>query len=89
MILSGVFLMVIASWMNEKAIPVPAGAWLAYDYRFSSTSYAIALAIAGNVFIRLLPVVDRQAALPGAFCSPAVLSVSASVCTPGSGPKSL
>jgi hypothetical protein len=54
--LTGVFLLFISSWINEKFIPVPGGAWLAYDYRFSSTSYAICLAAAGMVFIRLLPV---------------------------------
>src|SRR5688572_11314799 len=78
MILSGVFLMFIASWVNEKAIPVPGGAWLAYDYRFSSTSYAIALALAGIVFIRLLPVLAGKLRYRLLFILLAVISVSAS-----------
>lgn len=54
--LSGVFLIFISSWINEKVIPTPGVHWLAYDYRFSSTCYGICLALAGMVLIRLLPV---------------------------------
>jgi hypothetical protein len=78
MILSGVFLIFIASWANEKAIPVPEGAWLAYDYRFSSTTYAVALALAGIVFIGLLPVAAGKLQYRLLFVLLAVLSVSAS-----------
>jgi len=53
--LSCFLLLFLSSWINEKFIPVPGGAWLAYDYRFSSTVYAIGLAAAGAVFIRLIP----------------------------------
>lgn len=53
--LSCILLLFLSSWINEKFIPVPGGAWLAYDYRFSSTVYAIGLAAAGAVFIRLIP----------------------------------
>jgi hypothetical protein len=53
--LSSVFLIVGSSWINETFIPVPSGHWLAYDYRFSSTTYAIGLALAGMVLLRPLP----------------------------------
>ena len=56
LMLSGLLLLFVSSWVNEKFIPVPGGAWLAYDYRFASTVYAIGLAVAGMVFIRLMPV---------------------------------
>jgi hypothetical protein len=79
MMLGGVFLMFIASWVNEKAIPVPGGAWLAYDYRFSSTTYAIGLALAGTVFIGLLPTVADKLRYKLLFVVLAVISVSASV----------
>jgi len=55
--LSSIFLIFVSSWVNEKFIPVPSvAAWLAYDYRFSSTIYAICLALTGMVLIRLIPV---------------------------------
>src|SRR4029077_10063111 len=66
-------------WVNEKFIPVPAGAWLAYDYRFSSTVYSICLALAGMVFIRLLPVSTDKSQYRLIFVLLAVLSVLASV----------
>jgi hypothetical protein len=53
--LSGLFLIFISSWVNEKAIPVPPGSWLAYDYRFASTVLALGLALSGMVLIRLIP----------------------------------
>jgi hypothetical protein len=53
--LSSVFLIVGSSWINEGFIPVPSGHWLAYDYRFGSTIYAIGLALAGMVLIRSIP----------------------------------
>ena len=56
LMLSGLLLLFVSSWVNEKFIPVPGGAWLAYDYRFASTLYAICLAAAGVVLIRLIPV---------------------------------
>jgi NO-binding membrane sensor protein with MHYT domain len=78
MMLSGVFLIFVASWVNEKLIPVPGGAWLAYDYRFSSTVYAIALAVAGMALIRLLPVSTDKLRYKMLFVGLAVLAVSAS-----------
>lgn len=55
-ILSSILLMFVSSLINEKLIPIPPGAWLAYDYRFASTVYAVGLAMAGMVLIRLMPV---------------------------------
>lgn len=78
MMLSAVFFLFAASWINEKLIPVPGGAWLAYDYRFSSTAYAIALALAGMVFIRLLPAATDKLRHKMLFVALAALSVSAS-----------
>ena len=79
MMLSCLFTIFVASWINEKAIPVPAGAWLAYDYRFSSTSYAIGLAVAGTVLVRLLPATIDWLRYKALFVVLAVLSVAASV----------
>ena len=78
MMLSGVFLIFVGSWVNEKLIPVPGGTWLAYDYRFSSTAYAIALTLVAMVFIRLLPVSTDKWRYKALFVILAVLSVSAS-----------
>lgn len=55
-VLSSVFFLVICSWINEKFIPVPTGHWLAYDLRFSSTVYAICIAVAAMALIRFLPI---------------------------------
>jgi DNA-binding beta-propeller fold protein YncE len=55
LILAAVFATVTASLINEKFIPVPAGHWLAYDYRFVSTTYAICIVTAMIVIIRHLP----------------------------------
>lgn len=55
LILASIFAAVTASVINEKFIPVPAGHWLAYDYRFASTTYAICLVTAAIVIIRHLP----------------------------------
>lgn len=55
LILAGIFAAITASVINEKFIPVPAGHWLAYDYRFASTTYAICLVTAAIVIIRHLP----------------------------------
>ena len=52
---ASLILVFVGSWVNEKFIPVPGGHWLAYDYRFSSAAYILVLAIAGIIFIRLLP----------------------------------
>ena len=54
--LTSLFVMLVASWINEKFIPVPGGHWLAYDYRFGSTSYVICLAGVGMALIHSLPV---------------------------------
>ncbi|MBP9664829.1 MAG: hypothetical protein KBD94_09415 [Pyrinomonadaceae bacterium] len=55
LVLAGVFATITASVVNEKFIPVPAGHWLAYDYRFASSIYAICLVTAAIVIIRHLP----------------------------------
>jgi hypothetical protein len=78
MMLSGAILIFTASWVNEKFIPVPGGAWLAYDYRFSSTIYAIGLALAGMVLIRLLPAAADKLRYKALFLALAILSVFAS-----------
>jgi DNA-binding beta-propeller fold protein YncE len=54
-VLASLILILITSWINEKFIPVPGGHWLAYDFRFTSTTYVLALALAGIVLIRFLP----------------------------------
>lgn len=54
--LTSVLAIFIASWVNEKFIPVPGGHWLAYDYRFGSTSYVMCLAGVGMALIHSLPV---------------------------------
>jgi DNA-binding beta-propeller fold protein YncE len=77
--LSSIFLMFVSSWVNEKFIPVPGGAWLAYDYRFSSTVYAIDLALAGMVLIRLIPVSTDKLQYKILFVVLALFSVVASV----------
>jgi hypothetical protein len=76
--LAGVILMFGASWINEKFVPVPAANWLAYDYRFSSTVSAIALALAGMVLVRLLPESTDKRRYKMLFIVLVVLSVSAS-----------
>jgi hypothetical protein len=77
--LSSVFLIFVSSWVNEKSIPAPYYAWLAYDYRFSSTVYAICLALAGMVLIRFLPVSTDKSEYKIIFVLLAFLSVLASV----------
>lgn len=76
--LASVFLPFISSWVNEGFIPVPGGHWLAYDYRFSSTSYAISLAVAGMLLIRLLPVLTDKRRYRAVFVLLASVSVLAS-----------
>lgn len=76
--LAVVILIFGASLVNEKFVPVPAANWLAYDYRFSSTVYAIALAFAAMVLIRLLPSATDKRRYKGLFIVLAVLSVLAS-----------
>ena len=77
--LSAVFLIFISSWVNEKAIPVPGGAWLAYDYRFSSTALAIGLALSGRVLIRLVPAATDNLRYKIFYLALAILSVLTSV----------
>jgi len=77
--LSTVFLFVVSSWINEKFFPAPSGFWLAYDYRYSSTVYAICLALSGMVLVRLLPVAIGQARGRIIFAPLAFLSMFASV----------
>ena len=55
LMLSVVFLIAGSSWVNERAIPIPDGHWIAYDYRFSSTIYVIGLVVSGLVLVRLWP----------------------------------
>lgn len=76
--LACVVLMFGASLINEKFVPVPAANWLAYDYRFSSTVYAIALAFSAMALIRLLPNPTDKSRYKTLFIALAVLSVSAS-----------
>ncbi len=76
--LSSLFLIVGASWINERFIPIPAGHWLAYDYRFGSTTYAIGLALAGMVFIRSGPSSTNGALFRTVLVILAVFSVFAS-----------
>ncbi|HEV2842242.1 MAG TPA: LamG domain-containing protein [Chthoniobacterales bacterium] len=77
--LASLFLPFIASWVNEKFIPIPGGHWLAYDYRFSSTSYAICLAVAGMILIRSLPVSTDKRPYKIIFVLLAGISILASV----------
>lgn len=78
--LSSIFLIFVSSWVNEKFIPVPSvAAWLAYDYRFSSTIYAICLALTGMVLIRLIPVSTDKFQDKILFVVLALFSVVASV----------
>lgn len=78
--LSSIFLIFLSSWVNEKFIPVPSvAAWLAYDYRFSSTTYAICLALTGMVLVRLIPVSTDKFQHKILFVVLALFSVAASV----------
>lgn len=77
--LASVLLLFLSSWVNEGFIPVPGGHWLAYDYRFSSTSYAICLAVAGMLLIRFLPVLTDKREYRLVFVLLAGVSVLASV----------
>jgi hypothetical protein len=76
--LASLFLLFLSSWVNEGLIPVPEGHWLAYDYRFSSTSYAICLAVAGMLLIRFLPVSTDKREYRLVFVLLACVSVLAS-----------
>ena len=77
--LTSIILLFLASWINEKFIPVPGAAWLAYDYRFASTGYAICLAASGVVLIRLLPVSTDKLEYKLIFVFLGIVSVIASV----------
>lgn len=76
--LASVFVIFIASWVNEKFIPIPGGHWLAYDYRFGSTSYVICLAGVGMALIHSLPVSTDRAWYKMIFILLASVSVVAS-----------
>ena len=78
--LSSILFIFISSWISEKYFPVPGGAWLAYDYRFSSTTYAVCLAVAGMVLIRSLPALTDRFLYKTVFVLLALLSVVASGC---------
>ncbi len=58
--LSSVLFFLLSSWINEKVFPVPDGFWLAYEYRFTSTAFAICLAVAGVILIRSWPVLAAK-----------------------------
>jgi len=77
--LASILVLFVSSWVSEKFIPVPGGAWLAYDYRFASTLYAICLAAAGVVLIRLLPVSTDKLQYKLLFVFLGIVSVIASV----------
>ena len=76
--LSSLLLLFLASWVNEKLIPVPAIAWLAYDHRFPSTTFLICLAGAGMVFVRLLPASTDKLWYKAVFVLVGIVSVLAS-----------
>lgn len=78
MMLSSIILIFGASWVNEKFIPVPGGAWLAYDYRFVSTTLTIALAMAGFVLISRIPLITTNWGRKLGFAILALVSVFAS-----------
>jgi hypothetical protein len=78
LMLSSIILIFGASWVNEKFIPVPGGAWLAYDYRFVSTTLAIGLALAGLVLIRRIPLGASGPARKVGFAFLALVSLFAS-----------
>ena len=77
--LASIILLFLSSWINEKFIPVPGAAWLAYDYRFASTGYAICLAATGVILIRLLPVSTDKFRYKLIFVFLGIVSVIASV----------
>ena len=74
-----VFLLVASSWIDEKCFPVPTGFWLAYDYRYSSTVYAICLVFSGMVLVSLLPAPVGSVRGRMVFAPVAFLSLFASV----------
>lgn len=45
----------VASLLNEAFFPIPTGHWLAYDYRFASVSYALAIIVSAVVLVRAIP----------------------------------
>lgn len=77
--LSSLLVLFFASWINEKVIPVPGISWLAYDYRFSSTAYAICLATAGMALVRLMPASTDRLRWKAIFACLGILSLLASV----------
>jgi len=76
---SGCLFVFIASWLNEKFIPVPVGHWLAYDYRFTSTVYVVCLTLAGAIFIDVVSSQSRKLSFRIFFGLLAVLTIVASV----------
>ena len=55
LMLASIALLVVSSLLNESFFPVPAGHWLAYDYRFTSSVYAICMTVSVAVLIRAIP----------------------------------
>jgi hypothetical protein len=79
MALSSLFFLLIASALSERFFPVPNGAWLAYDHRYSSTVYVVCLTMAAMVLIRSLPVSSGKSFSQKSFALLAVVAVLASV----------
>ncbi len=50
--LTSLLFLVVSSLISEKFFPIPQGHWLAYNYRFVSTTPVVCLAIAGVVILR-------------------------------------
>ncbi len=59
-VLASVLFLFSSSWINEGFFPIPGGHWLAYNYRFSSTVYALCIAMAAVTLIRSLPVATSR-----------------------------
>ena len=77
--ISSVILLIIASGINQKFIPTPGIHWLAYDYRFTSATYAICLAIAAFILVRYLPRATATRSYRISFIVLAVVTASASL----------
>ena len=78
-LLSCLLFAALASLINEKFIPVPAGHWLAYDYRFSTTIYSVCTLFAAMVLIRTFRLTMKDRTSKIVFAGIAALAVLASV----------
>lgn len=52
---SAALLLFISTWINEEFLPRPFSLWIAWDYRYTTTVFAVCLTAAGVVLIRHLP----------------------------------